>query len=989
MTSFRLLGASARRSLAHSIRILSNLVCALLIVSAPTFAATFYVDNSGSPACSDSTTSGSQTKPWCTVNYGVSHINSGDTLYVKNGTYNEGFTITGPSGTAAAHTVISAYPGHTPILKGSGFSSGRMKITGGCSYIDFIGFEITNYNQGLYLDDDAGTSTPCTNLLVSGIHIHDVGQEGLAVRAGAATGARNFVIQNSEIDHTGRLGSVHNGEGMYVGASSGTDNTNGVTILDNKIHDTQDECIELKGDSHDIVVDGNNIYSCLSPGSSFGNNGGAIEIDEPRNSSTNPNHIIRNNVVHDLALASGITKRGIRAGTGATIYNNVLYNIASSYTCILSNTANYNRIVYHNTIDCTTANAFVNSGTTADSKNNIGPNTTNNVAINSAYFTNYAGHIYTLVPGAAPVNIGVNLTTVAPFDINGVSRVLNLPSDLGAYELVGTGGTGDTTAPTVPASVSATAVSSSSINLTWAASTDNVGVNGYRIFRGGTQVATAGGTSYSDTGLSASTPYTYTVAAVDAAGNASAQSAAAQATTLSTTTGGPQTTANSCSQADVQTAINQTASGGTVQVPAGSCTWLSTITISGKALTLKGAGIGQTNITDQGSGGAALLATVSTANLVRVTGFTFIKSTDHSNGIVQFEGAVGQVNAFRFDHNRILQATSGSRGVGGIGVWGLIDNNTFDDTAGSGSIQQIAFLGSSDGSDGGFTPWTLPTTLGTANAVYIEDNVFNNNGNQAEDIIDGYGGVRYVIRHNTFNDKGIGFHGTDSGNRRSLHSAEIYNNIFVNNGGSNTYAIRFRGGTGVIFNNTASGSKQIGGIEFWSYRSCPRDGSDTSGWQACNGTNWELGSTSFSTNESRQASTSGGVRFCSGDRDLVCTTDSTCSSAGKGTCSTYLDGSAASGYMCRDQVGTGHGQVSMPIYVWNNTGMSAGANDGPASCSPSTLVSSSIIVRGRNFVDNGTPMPGYVPYVYPHPLQGSGADSGRPTAPTNLAVSVR
>ena len=283
----------------------------------------------------------------------------------------------------------------------------------------------------------------------------------------------------------------------------------------------------------------------------------------------------------------------------------------------------------------------------------------------------------------------------------------------------------------------------------------------------------------------------------------------------------------------------------------------------------------------------------------------------------------------------------------------------------------------------------MPATLSTANAVYIEDNVFNNNGNQAEDIIDGYGGVRYVIRHNTFNDKGIGFHGTDSGNRRSLHSAEIYNNIFVNNGGSNTYAIRFRGGTGVIFNNTASGSKQIGGIEFWSYRSCPRDGSDTSGWQACNGTNWELGSTSFSTNESRQASTSGGVRFCSGDRDLVCTTDSTCSSAGKGTCSTYLDGSAASGYMCRDQVGTGHGQVSMPIYVWNNTGMSAGANDGPASCSPSTLVSSSIIVRGRNFVDNGTPMPGYVPYVYPHPLQGSGADSGRPTAPTNLAVSVR
>jgi hypothetical protein len=157
-----------------------------------------------------------------------------------------------------------------------------MKITGGCSYIDFIGFEITNHNQGLYLDDDAGTSTPCTNLIVRGIHIHDVGQEGLAVRAGSATGPRNFLIENSEIDHTGRLGPSQNGEGMYIGNSSGTDVTNGVTARNNTIHDTQDECVELKGDSHDNIIESNELYNCLSPGSSFGNTGGAIEIDETR-----------------------------------------------------------------------------------------------------------------------------------------------------------------------------------------------------------------------------------------------------------------------------------------------------------------------------------------------------------------------------------------------------------------------------------------------------------------------------------------------------------------------------------------------------------------------------------------------------------------------------------------------------------------------------------------------------------------------------------
>ena len=55
--------------------------------------------------------------------------------------------------------------------------------------------------------------------------------------------------------------------------------------------------------------------------------------------------------------------------------------------------------------------------------------------------------------------------------------------------------------------------------------------NGYKIFHGGTQIATTAGTSYSNTGLIASTAYSYTVAAYDAAGNTSAQSSAASATT--------------------------------------------------------------------------------------------------------------------------------------------------------------------------------------------------------------------------------------------------------------------------------------------------------------------------------------------------------------------------------------------------------------------------------------------------------------------------
>jgi len=83
----------------------------------------------------------------------------------------------------------------------------------------------------------------------------------------------------------------------------------------------------------------------------------------------------------------------------------------------------------------------------------------------------------------------------------------------------------------IPSGVVATGVSPSQINLSWTASTDNVGVVGYRVFRDTVQVATSTATSYVNPGLAASTTYTYTVAAFDAAGNVSGQSSPAAATT--------------------------------------------------------------------------------------------------------------------------------------------------------------------------------------------------------------------------------------------------------------------------------------------------------------------------------------------------------------------------------------------------------------------------------------------------------------------------
>jgi len=112
---------------------------------------------------------------------------------------------------------------------------------------------------------------------------------------------------------------------------------------------------------------------------------------------------------------------------------------------------------------------------------------------------------------------------------NGPLMVLCQRADGSYYECTSP----DNISPSVPAGLTATATSTSQINLSWLASTDNVGVTGYIIYRNGTQITNITGASYQNTGLSTNTTYSYTVAAHDAAGNVSAQSSQVQAATQS------------------------------------------------------------------------------------------------------------------------------------------------------------------------------------------------------------------------------------------------------------------------------------------------------------------------------------------------------------------------------------------------------------------------------------------------------------------------
>lgn len=142
-------------------------------------------------------------------------------------------------------------------------------------------------------------------------------------------------------------------------------------------------------------------------------------------------------------------------------------------------------------------------------RNGISVTPTTSTPVNSTYY----------VDTAPP---GTYTYTVAAYD---AARNVSAISSPSASITI----TADTQAPFTPTNLSASVYSSSQINLSWATSSDNIGVVGYRIYRNGAQITGVNATSYRDSGLPPNI-YTYTIAAYDAAGNVSVQSSPVSAT---------------------------------------------------------------------------------------------------------------------------------------------------------------------------------------------------------------------------------------------------------------------------------------------------------------------------------------------------------------------------------------------------------------------------------------------------------------------------
>lgn len=271
--------------------------------------------------------------------------------------------------------------------------------------------------------------------------------------------------------------------------------------------------------------------------------------------------------------------------------------------------------------------------------------------------------------------------------------------------------------------------------------------------------------------------------------------------------------ADSCSRADVNTAVSSAASGDTVRVPAGACTWDTYVQIT-KGITLQGAGAGVTvitsNLADQTKGlihYAPDAMARSLDVLFRVTGFTIdLAAKDNgAHGIYLYNDTATPVTNTRIDHNTIQNSLGGSgtkRGVYVRGaVYGVVDNNTFlqcnqcVDGEGTNSTTQWLYL---------------PVAFGTAANIYVEDNLFiNTDAPYSPAFMAGGQGGRYAARYNQFTIAGTALNVAPAfdvhGNQWSSYGMmvnEFYGNLWSFKLANNSnYIIDQRGSRLLVFFN--------------------------------------------------------------------------------------------------------------------------------------------------------------------------------------------
>jgi hypothetical protein len=450
---------------------------------------------------------------------------------------------------------------------------------------------------------------------------------------------------------------------------------------------------------------------------------------------------------------------------------------------------------------------------------------------------------------------------------------------------------------------------------------------------------------------------------------------------------------------------NQAHNGDAITIPAGTFSWTGTVRLT-KAITLRG----QTIRNDDGTSidntiiqdNIPLAANEGLIDLnapggQRVTGITFVQGRTQmqSNGIIRVAGTTPtRIDHCVFDHVYFSPM---------IGVsdynYGVIDHNTKRHPISNEGLAHFA-MGSQSGTHGD-SPWMLPAGYGGPDFFFVEDNL-------------SYGGIdltlgsKVVVRHNRFVYANMASHGTGQSfhDGRAARAVEIYNNAFIlapnsltgsTGGGVVVHDNRIVPLDGVVDGITMQVYRMIynfgwpffgaNGASPWDYNATEPDGSHVDGhppYLFASGTLTYVSSgypytvkdstKNWSTNQWHGYS----IRRPSDGATAVINSNTNNTlrigqwqSQGFAVGNTYEIRKAI---QVLDQPGLGAQvgamnrnnprwmqQATEPCYSWNNRDQ----NNNLVNFTTGT--GGTTIIEGRDYFNN-TPMPGYTPYTYPHPL---------------------
>lgn len=430
--------------------------------------------------------------------------------------------------------------------------------------------------------------------------------------------------------------------------------------------------------------------------------------------------------------------------------------------------------------------------------------------------------------------------------------------------------------------------------------------------------------------------------------------------------------AATCSYADVNTAYGLAVDGDRVLIPAGSCDWTTnTLTVS-KAIQVLGVSSTSPTIAN-----AKFTVTVASGKAWRIgqmeitgtggfnlTGFSKAWRIDH----IKFTTVTG------FTADRIIWINPGNTGY----TVGVIDNVWFFHP------QNLQIHIREEAGRGAYS-WNRPLDLGGPDAIFIEDSTFEQDPTAYQTswpATDCDGGGRLVFRYNTVKSDYFEMHDLIDTGYRSCRRWEAYNNNFYPvryfTGSANppdASLIGVRGGSGMVYNNTAFDYTGLGGRGVISIAVYRPDQDGGTPWFFCN-------------NDGKKACL--GASFVD---PAVCTNDAGCGGI-TGSC-LRVDSALASpsGYPCRDQTGWS-GNASMfnrPALFWNNWfDITAPIFGGQTMTVNDNGRNTAYLQSGREYCVDDTTMPAtcngvttrYTAYPYPHPLRTKAG----PKPPTNGAV---